>query len=127
MNIIKKAALIVSAAAATGIIAGSFLAPTSAAAPAPVATVSATTSLAPQPVITVTRQAAPAPTVTVTKVKTVTVIKTRVKIVHVGHRAPNGEELAELLQAAQAEPKGHCHLEWDGPAYPGYEAICNGK
>lgn len=42
---------------------------------------------------------------------------------HHGHRAPNREERQELRLAIAAGGKG-CHLEWDGPAYPGYEAIC---
>jgi len=41
------------------------------------------------------------------------------------HRAPNREERQELRQAQRASGHGYrCHLEWDGPAYPGYEAIC---
>jgi hypothetical protein len=41
------------------------------------------------------------------------------------HRAPYSEELQELRMARHSA--GHdyvCHLEWDGPAYNGYEAIC---
>ncbi len=44
------------------------------------------------------------------------------------HRAPNASEKAELAQAQRATGKGYtCHLEWDGPAYDGYEAICEKK
>lgn len=38
------------------------------------------------------------------------------------HRGPNAQEQAELALAQRNG--GVCHLEWDGPAYAGYEAIC---
>lgn len=43
------------------------------------------------------------------------------------HRLPNREELKELAIARHAQPGASCRLEWDGPAYPGYEAICTPK
>lgn len=43
------------------------------------------------------------------------------------HRLPNRDELEELADARRAQPGMNCHLEWDGPAYPGYEAICSPK
>lgn len=42
-----------------------------------------------------------------------------------GHRAPDASERQELRDAQRASGSGYtCHLEWDGPAYNGYEAIC---
>lgn len=41
------------------------------------------------------------------------------------HRAPDASERQELRDAQRASGSGYtCHLEWDGPAYNGYEAIC---
>jgi hypothetical protein len=39
------------------------------------------------------------------------------------HRRPNRQELRELAEARKMSGL-KCHLEWDGPIYPGYETIC---
>lgn len=45
-----------------------------------------------------------------------------------GHRMPNADESEQLRQARRVSAKGWtCVLEWDGPAYPGYEAVCTPK
>lgn len=45
-----------------------------------------------------------------------------------GHRMPNASEVQELDQARHVTRHGWaCHLEWDGPRYPWYEAICAPK
>lgn len=40
------------------------------------------------------------------------------------HRMPNADELSELAIAKRSSQGLECQLEWDGPSYPGYEAIC---
>lgn len=39
------------------------------------------------------------------------------------HRAPTQAERQQLV-SARATSGLACHLEWDGPVYPAYEAIC---
>jgi hypothetical protein len=53
-------------------------------------------------------------------------VKHRTSHRHVSrHRAPNADERAELRLAQRVSGSRYiCKLEWDGPAYPGYEAIC---
>jgi len=47
---------------------------------------------------------------------------------HAGHRAPDASERAELREAQRDSGSSYtCHLEWDGPRYPWYEAICARK
>jgi len=44
------------------------------------------------------------------------------------HRGPDAGERSELRTAQKATGRDYtCHLEWDGPAYNGYEAICAKK
>jgi len=44
---------------------------------------------------------------------------------HTTHRAPTSDERAELREAQRDSGSSYtCHLEWDGPRYPWYEAIC---
>ena len=51
------------------------------------------------------------------------------------HRAPNAQEFQELGEAVYSDPRGNCHLEWDGRWVTGkhgaghwvdawFEAIC---
>lgn len=44
------------------------------------------------------------------------------------HRKPTAGERVELRNAQRATGSGWtCHLEWDGPVYSAYEAICARK